>query len=97
LDATKIFINKGIKTHASSANKKDVTSRDVYLILYFDSLNENNKKIIEKEKYEIYEQQFFKKIKLVKITMPITNKTTVGEVREEFIKIANLFENQIKF
>lgn len=94
LDAAKDFFKKGIKTHASSANKKDVND-DVYIILYYNSLSDNNKKIAEKL-YKVYEQQFHRKEKLVKITVLVNEKTTVGEIKQKFSEIVSMFESQEK-
>lgn len=93
LEIAKAFTLKGIKTHSSSANKKDVTIGEVYIILDFNSLSENNKKIAEK--YQIYEQQYSIKEKLVKITIPVNKNTTVVEINRKFEEIVGLFENQI--
>jgi hypothetical protein len=92
LEVAKDFISKGIKTHSSSANKNDLISGKVYIILDFDSLNDNNKKIAEK--YEIYEQQYFKKEKFVKISIPVNINTVVGDIRKDFSLIASEFEDQ---
>jgi len=93
LEAVKAFHNKGIKTFASSANRKDVNIGVVYVILYLDSLNENNRKIAEN--FQIYERQQGRELdKLVKIALPVDKETTVGDVREEFKKIVDIFEDQ---
>ncbi|MBP6904575.1 MAG: hypothetical protein KBB91_00775 [Candidatus Pacebacteria bacterium] len=95
LDAAKSFLEKGIKTVASSANKKDVAEGECYLILDYNSLNESNKKLAETLYGDgISEQQFYEKIKWVKITIPVTKKTTVAEIKEKFQEIVKQFEDQ---
>jgi len=93
LDAAKDLLDKGIESFSSSANKKDVVGGEIYLTLYYDSLNEKNREA-SKQLFEVYEQQFHKKVKLVKISIPVGSETTVGEIRRKFKEITDLFEDQ---
>jgi len=90
LDATKTFFKKGIKTWSSSANQKDVNG-EAYIILYYDLLSPNNKKIAE----SFGDISEYLKEKFIKINIPIEEKTTVGYVRRKFKEIADTFESQI--
>lgn len=90
LDTAKNFKEKGIKTYSSSANQKDVNS-DAYIILYYNSLNDANKKIADDFAISEYQKE-----KFVKISIPVTEKTTVGELKNKFNEIANKFEIQEK-
>ncbi|MFA5751212.1 MAG: hypothetical protein WCX79_02255 [Candidatus Paceibacterota bacterium] len=93
LEAAKAFTSKGIKTVSSSANKKNIKDGEVYIILDYSSLNETNRNVVEGIA-KVYEQQFGKKDKLAKISVPINDKTTVGDIIMKFREITNKFENQ---
>jgi hypothetical protein len=93
LDACKAFFEKGIETHMSSANEACITHGEAYIILFWDSLNEHNKEIA-KQIGEYYEQMYAQNTRLLKISIPVNNQTTVGEIKQKFKEIVDRFESQ---
>jgi hypothetical protein len=93
LEACKILYEKGIETVFSSANKKDISSGYAYLAIDFESLSEKNKKIaLELGEIGKMHGSIIKDGVYIKI--PINRSSTVGEVKQEAIEIAEKFEQQ---
>lgn len=90
LEACQIMYDKNIRTLATSANKKDIEVGEVYIIIDFDNLSEQNKIIAQK-----YNQPFnHDDINAVIINIKINNLTTSKEIEQKSIEIANNFHKQ---
>lgn len=102
LDACRYLYDKNIETYMSSANKEDI-GKYGYIDIVFDSLSMENKQIVLNllEKEDIKDKIEFSSgahgsepIRIIKIKTPINDQTTVGEVRNDFMKILELFKLQ---
>ena len=92
LDACQLLYDKGVKTVFSSANRKDVGG-SAHIAIDFDTLSANNKAIAARLGTEGMIHGF-KPRKGIYINFPITPQTTLGEIREASIAIAEQFEQQ---
>lgn len=91
LDACEIFWDLNIQTLSSSANQKDLISGEVYIIIDFDHLSEENQNIAQKYSKPIdYDGR-----KAIKITIPVSKKTTVEDISKKTTEIANSFKKQL--
>lgn len=90
VDACKILFDKGIRTWMSSANKKDITSGEVYIIIYADNLTPHNMEVAMRHGKE----SNYRNNSYIKIAMPVSTNTTVQEISEYMTKIAAEFEAQ---
>ncbi len=92
LDACQLLYDKGVKTVFSSANKKDV-GRYGSIDIDFESLSPNNKTIALRIGKA---NGIWGSIprKGVSIQIPITPQSTLGEIREAGLAIAQQFEQQ---
>lgn len=90
IKACEIFWDKNIKTYESSANVKDIKEKVCYISLDYGSLSEENRKIISE-----YGKPFDDTGKLViRIYIPVNEKTTKNEIEKESVEIANKFQKQ---
>lgn len=90
LEACQLFYDKGIETWMSSANKKDIVVGEVHIIIRYDSLSDQNKKIAEQS-----EQPFsYLNREYTKITMPVTESTTAQQISKHMVEVASRFESQ---
>ena len=97
LDACRQLYDLNIQTYMSSANKQNV-GNSAWISIFFDSLSEENKKIIDMMKnnnngsYITKEEPDFgskdnPNVKcIITINVPVNEETTVGEVREIFLR-----------
>lgn len=90
LSACQELYDKNIQTSMTSANKKDVESGEAYIIVYYDTLSDENK-IVADQLGETYE---YRKTKLTKMTIPVTAHSTVAEINEKALEIAHQFKTQ---
>jgi len=88
--ACEIFWDKNIETFSSSANQKDIKGGSAYINIYFDSLSKENQKI--GQQYGKLQKNLDKNILAIEI--PISESTTVDEVSNKAMKIANAFQKQ---
>lgn len=102
LDACRYLYDKNIETYMSSANKGNI-GKYGYIDIVLDSLSMENKQIVLNllEKEDIKDKIEFSSgghgsepIRIIKIKTPINDQTTVGEVRNDFMKILELFKLQ---
>jgi len=93
LDACKILHKKGIRTVFSSANKKDVVGGYAHIALDLGTLLEKNKEIAQRvgKPGKIHGATMKDGIY---IEIPINENSTVGEIRQEAIRVAHGFEQQ---
>lgn len=90
LEACQVLFDKNIGTWMSSANKKDVAAGEVYIIIYFDTLSPRNKEIaLQNGMLSKYLDREY-----VKISMPVDEQTTAGQISKHMIAIASEFESQ---
>lgn len=96
LDACMHLYNLNIRTYMSSANKKNVGNNGYINIYFDDSLSDENKQIIQdlinrgNKNLNIDEYD----VAIASIDVPITEETTVGEVKDEFMKIISKLKMQ---
>ena len=90
LEACKIFFNKGIKTVMSSANRKDIESSEVHVVIEYDSLSEENKEIAER--YAVPYTHL--NTSYVKFIRYVTSSTTIKSISKHMVQIATAFEDQ---
>jgi hypothetical protein len=90
LQACEELYDKNIRTISSSANRTDIKTGHVYIIIDFDSLSEENKKIALH-----FDSPFeYGGSQAVKIIIPVSDKTTVDEISQEAIRISGAFQKQ---
>jgi len=91
LGACEELYDKNIRTLSTSANKKDIESNQPgYIILDFNSLSEENKKIAEQLgelKHEDNSDQIF-------IEIPLDQNTTIEEIKKLSADIVDKFKKQ---
>ncbi len=96
LDACMYLYDLNIQTYMSSANKKNVGEFGGISIYFDDSLSDENKQIIQdlinrgNKNLNIDEYD----VAIASIDVPITEETTVGEVKDEFMKIVSKLKIQ---
>lgn len=93
LDACQLLFDKGIKTIFSGANKYDVGSR-AHICVEYDSLTLANQKIAESlgQIDVIHGAVPYKKG--VYLEVPISENTTLGEIKKAYLEIVDKFEDQ---
>jgi len=90
LSACEELYDKNIETWQTSANKNDLVNGEVYIIIVFDSLSPQNQEIAK----TLNKPYMHDGRQLVKITIPVSERTTVLEIKEAAQGIANKFEQQ---
>ncbi|AKM82455.1 TPA: hypothetical protein DD449_05185 [Candidatus Berkelbacteria bacterium] len=89
IPACEILYQKNIETADSSANNKDIRSGgDARICINWDSLSEENRKIVEGLGLEPVP---FNNFQVVILQEPIEEKTTVQELSNKFTEKANMF------
>jgi hypothetical protein len=94
LDACKLLYGKRIETVFSSANQKDILDGYAYIVVDLEKLSEENKQIALAIG-ELGRIHGSIERKGIYIKIPITENSTVGEIKEESIKIAQQFKQQL--
>jgi len=90
LEACKIFFIKGVKTWMSSANKNDIKNGEAHIIIKYESLSEENKRVADR-----YAVPYpYRDISYVKFTMYVTESTTIKSISKHMVKIASDFKSQ---
>ena len=93
LESCKILHEKGIKTVFSSANKKDIANGYAYITLDLEALSEKNREIaLRIGKLGTIHGATMRDG--IYIEIPIRESSTVGEVKQEAVRIAKGFEQQ---
>ncbi len=92
LEACRILYDKNIPTIMSGANKKNVPG-EAHIIIAYDMLSPQNKIIAEKFSTP-FVYTGFRKRTFLSLVVPITIKSTVGEIKTAMEDIANQFESQ---
>lgn len=90
VDACKQLYDKNIQTWQSSANKKDIQNREVYVIVVSDSLSEENKLIAK----EIGEPFSYGETELVKLSVPVSEATTIAEIKTKMDALVERLKSQ---
>ena len=93
--ACEVLFDKGIKTVFSSANKKDVGGTG-HIAIDFDSLSTANQGVAMRIGVEGIIHGAVPK-KGIYLEFPITQYSTVGEIREATLALANKFESQFEY
>ena len=101
LDACRYLYDNNIKTYMSSANKSNIGGYG-YIDIELNSLSMENKQIIlnlleqeeMKDKLELSTGHGSDHVRIIKIKSPINENTTTGEVRNDFMRIVELFKVQ---
>ena len=82
--------DENVRTLSTSANKKDIKVGEAYIIIDFDSLSEENKKAAQ----QLAEPIDYDGMKAVKITIPVSETTTIDEISQKASEIAGTFKKQ---
>ena len=90
LSACEELYDKNIRTLSTSANEKDIQYGTAHLIIDFDSLSEENKKVGE----QLGEIHPADETNQLVIKIPIAESSTADEIREFAESIAHKFEKQ---
>jgi hypothetical protein len=92
LEACQQLFDKGIRTVFSSANKKDV-GRFAHIALDFETLSPDNQEIASRlgEEGHLHGSRPRKGIFL---QIPVTETSTLGEIKHQALGMASQFENQ---
>jgi hypothetical protein len=88
LKACEIFFKKNIETFSCSANKNNNSKIPPNIIIYYDTLSEENQKKIKKN--QITETKQKRKIAILSVEY----NEDYNLLENEFIKIATFFETQ---
>jgi hypothetical protein len=92
------FYDKNIRTLLSSANKKDIEIGEAYIIIDYDTLSGDNKKIAE-EVGSLYFTKIgsgdkSKEARELKIVIPLDKNVTIQEIEQKAVQIADRFKKQ---
>ncbi len=90
VSACEHFWDLNIRTMASSANAKDV-GREAYILIDYDSLSDENKKIAE-ESADLLEN--YDGRSAVDFKVPITDETTLEQLKQQASAFAERFKKQ---
>lgn len=93
LEACKILFDKGIRTLMSSANHNNLIDRNVHVIIDFDHLSDENKKMAESLGTIDTRTGFFRG-QTIKIEIPVDKSMKIGDISDEMIKKISLFKLQ---
>lgn len=95
-----VLYDKNIRTVNSSANKREIGGQ-AYIGIDYDSLDENNKRILEDliargiiEQQELSDNPQKRGGRDITIKVPVTEEDTVGTVSDKFMAIIRQFEVQ---
>ena len=100
LSACQELYDKNIQTLATSANKKDIGTGEIYIIIDFNSLSPENQEIAKQyaDVVDLNEHASkWGKLEAVKIIIPVNpidEKISVLEIKQEAEKIADAFKEQ---
>lgn len=100
LPACLTLYDKNIQTVNSSANKREIGGQ-AYIGINYDSLDENNKKVLDK----LIEDGMIEKLNLsdnpkqrggrdIMVKVPVFEDDTVGRVSDRFMRIVSAFQQQ---
>jgi len=89
VEACKIFYDKNIQTTGSNANLESVYP--AYIDISWDSLSRENRQIAEQMGLHPIPSDWGYHGEIIEITMPISEKTSVGDVSNHFKSLANQF------
>ncbi len=92
LEACQRLFDKGIKTVFSSANQKDV-GYFAYIAIDFESLSSANKAIALRQGEEGMLHGSIPR-KGINLKIPITETSTLGEIKQKALSLVDQFENQ---
>lgn len=92
LEACQLLFDKGVKTAFSSANRKDI-GRSGYIAIEYDSLTDTNKEIGKRLGTEGKIHGSIPK-KGIYLEIPISETSTLGEIKAKALELANQFEDQ---
>lgn len=74
----------------SSANKNDIKNGEAHIIIKYESLSEENKRVADR-----YAVPYpYRDISYVKFTMYVTESTTIKSISKHMVKIASDFKSQ---
>lgn len=90
LPACRDLYDKNILTFSSSANRKDLEQGSVYILLDYESLSAENKKIAE----AIGTQTKSRNHTAIELNMAVTPDTTVQEIEKGFLDMSLKFKKQ---
>ncbi|EKD23773.1 MAG: hypothetical protein ACD_81C00185G0011 [uncultured bacterium] len=90
LSACEVLWDKNIRTLSTSANTKDIKYGSAHLIIDFDSLSDENKKIGE----NLGEVFWGDNMNQLKIEIPVTESSTTNDIKSLADSIAHKFGNQ---
>jgi hypothetical protein len=94
LRACEELYDKNIRTLASSANKKDIESGEVHILVDFDTLSEENKAIARQHAEPKQDSGHWGGGRLFIIKIPVSESTTVEEISTKAVAITNTFKKQ---
>ena len=90
LDACEELYDKNIRTLATSANEKDIQTGEAYIIIDFDSLSEENKRVAQ----QYAKPMQYDGMNVVKIIIPVSEMMSPDEISQQAKKIADTFQRQ---
>src|SRR5262249_18713620 len=98
LPACYAFYNKNIRTLMSSANRRDTSGGEAYVLVDFENLSGDNKSIAE----AVVSSGFAERhpanrhidVERLRISMPVGPETTIAEVEAHFRGVASRFKKQ---
>lgn len=100
LPACLTLYDKNIQTVNSSANRREI-GRQAYIGINYDSLDENNKKVLDKliedgmmERLDLSDNPEQRGGRDVMIKVPVFEDDTVGKVSDRFMQIVSAFQQQ---
>jgi hypothetical protein len=94
LAACEELYDKNIKTLASSANQNDIKIGEAYILIDFDTLSDENKKVAQQYASPEQDNGYWGGGKTVKIAIPISESTTIDYISQKALEIARTFQKQ---
>lgn len=94
VEACEIFWDKNIKTVESSANKEDIQSGHGWIVLDWDSLSEENKKIAESQSGSLRKAHGGSETLFFYLEIPMSKGMLAKDISKTASDIANKFQKQ---
>jgi len=94
LSACEELYEKNINTLASSANQQDIERGEVYILIDFDTLSDENKKISLNYAESKQDDGHWGGGKTVRITIPVSESSTLNKISLKALEIVRAFRKQ---
>ncbi len=94
LTACEKLYDKNIRTLATSANQKDLELGEVYILIDFDSLSEENQKVAQQYSTPQTDSGHWGGGQTIKVTISVSELATIDEISDKAMAIVETFYDQ---